>query len=69
MCVALAAWRNDYNTVRPHSALGNRPPSVYAGLGAPMMQRDGALRSPDGFAPRPLAATTQSVIQTEGLTP
>ena len=27
---ALAAWRIDYNTVRPHSRLGNLPPSDYA---------------------------------------
>jgi len=31
--------------------------------------RGGALRSPDGFAPRPLAATTRTVIQIEELTP
>ncbi|MBM59751.1 transposase, partial [Hyphomonas sp.] len=22
----LEAWRGDYNTVRPHSAIGNKPP-------------------------------------------
>jgi putative transposase len=32
---ALAAWRLDYNTVRPHSRLGNLPPAHYATLGAP----------------------------------
>jgi hypothetical protein len=26
---ALAIWRDDYNTIRPHSALGNLPPAVY----------------------------------------
>lgn len=26
---ALAIWRDDYNTVRPHSAIGNVPPAVY----------------------------------------
>lgn len=26
----LEAWKHDYNTVRPHSALGNLPPAVYA---------------------------------------
>lgn len=47
--VALAAWRDDYNTVRPHSALGNLPPATYATLSDPTMQRDGALRSFGGF--------------------
>jgi putative transposase len=41
---ALAIWKDDYNTVRPHSALGNLPPAVYAKISAPGMQRDGALR-------------------------
>src|SRR5437763_716534 len=36
---ALAAWKLDYNTVRPHSAIGNLPPAVYAKLGDPAMQR------------------------------
>src|SRR3979490_1346278 len=31
---ALAIWREDYNTVRPHSALGNLPPAIYAKLSA-----------------------------------
>jgi putative transposase len=52
---ALAAWKDDYNTVRPHSGLGNLPPAVYARLGAPAMQREGALRSIGGFAPLPVA--------------
>ncbi len=26
----IAAWRDDYNEVRPHSALGNHPPQVFA---------------------------------------
>ena len=49
---ALAIWRNDYNTVRPHSALGNLPPAAYAEISAPGMQRDGALRY--AGAPRPV---------------
>ena len=48
----LATWKDDYNTVRPHSALGNLPPADYAKLSAPGMQRDGALRS--SRAPRPV---------------
>lgn len=52
---ALAAWKDDYNTVRPHGALGNLPPAAYAKLSVPVMQRDGALRSTGGFAPHPVA--------------
>jgi len=33
--VALAEWRNDYNTVRPHSKLGGRTPAEIA---TPMLQ-------------------------------
>jgi putative transposase len=48
---ALEDWKHDYNTVRPHSGLGNLPPADYAMLSAPAMQRDGTLRSLGGFAP------------------
>ena len=48
---ALAEWLDDYNTIRPHSGLGNLPPADFAKLGAPAMQRDGTLRS----VPRPVA--------------
>ena len=56
---ALAIWMEDYNTVRPHSALGNLPPAVFAKLSAPEMQRDGALRYVEGSAPRPVAPPSQ----------
>ena len=58
---ALAIWKDDYNTVRPHSALGNLPPAVYAKISAPEMQRDGALRYVEGSAPRPVAFPSQQV--------
>jgi putative transposase len=51
----IEAWRTDYNTVRPHGRLGNLPPAIYATLSASAMQRGEALRSPEGFAPRPVA--------------
>jgi putative transposase len=56
---ALAMWKDDYNTIRPHSALGNLPPEVFAKLSAPAMQRDGALRYVEGSAPRPVAPPSQ----------
>src|ERR1039457_7089170 len=37
---ALATWKDDYNTVRPHSALGNLAPAIYAKLSVPAMQRE-----------------------------
>jgi putative transposase len=56
----LAAWRLDYNTVRPHSSIGNLPPADYAKLSAPASQRDGTLRAIGGSAPRPVAAPSQA---------
>jgi putative transposase len=56
---ALAIWKDDYNTVRPHSAIGNLPPAVYAKLSDPEKQRDGSLELPWGSAPRPVASTSQ----------
>ena len=57
---ALDAWKHDYNTVRPHSGLGNLPPAAYAKLSAPATQRDGTLRSIGGSAPRPVAPPSQT---------
>jgi putative transposase len=53
--LALADWMDDYNTVRPHSAIGNMPPTVYAKLSDPDMQRDGSLELLGGSAPHPVA--------------
>ena len=50
---------DDYNTVRPHSGVGNLAPSIYAGLSAPKMQRDGTLRYTEGSAPHPVASPSQ----------
>ena len=57
--VALAAWRDDYNTVRPHSATGNQPPAIYAKLSVPTMQRDGTLEHSGGSAPHLVAPPSQ----------
>ena len=56
---ALADWKEDYNTVRPHSAIGNVPPAIYAKLSDPEMQRVGSLELPWGSAPRPVASPSQ----------
>lgn len=56
----LADWKDDYNTVRPHSAIGNLAPANYAKLGASHMQRDGALELYGCSAPRPVATQGQT---------
>ena len=56
---ALTDWKDDYNTVRPHSAIGNVPPAIYAKLSDPVMQRVGPLELPWGSAPRPVASPSQ----------
>lgn len=55
----LADWKNDYNTLRPHSRLGNLPPAIYAKLSAPCMQQEGTLRSLRDFASLPVASPDQ----------
>jgi putative transposase len=63
----LALWRIDYNTVRPHSALGNLTPAAYAN--APNMQRNGALRSIGDFAPHSVASPSQQGLNQPGTLP
>ena len=66
---ALNDWKDDYNTLRPHSRLGNLPPAIYAKLSAPDMQREGALRSFGGFAPLPVASPDQTGPNEERILP
>jgi putative transposase len=56
----LAAWKDDYNKIRPHSALGNLAPANYAKLSDPTKQRDGSLRSIGGSAPHPVAPPSRT---------
>jgi len=55
MRVELKAWRRDYNSERPHSALGNLMPTAYMARIASLSQQAEALRSSEGFATRPVA--------------
>jgi putative transposase len=52
----LALWLDDYNTIRPHSAIGNIPPALYAKLSTPDMQRHGVLEAERGIAPHAVAS-------------
>ena len=49
----LAAWRDDYNTDRPHSSIGWQTPNEYAATFAP--QRGLTLRTMTSSAPAPVA--------------
>ena len=55
---ALADWKDQ---IRPHSAIGNLAPAVYAQISDPATQRGGSLRSLGGSAPRPMSLTSQLV--------
>jgi putative transposase len=63
----LADWLYDYNTVRPHSGIGNLPPATYAKLNASDMQRDGALELTWGSAPRPVASPSHTGSNENGI--
>lgn len=55
---ALASWQFDYNTIRPHSSLGNLTPLEYAKRSSPASQRGRSLRAIGGYAPRPVATSS-----------
>jgi putative transposase len=51
---ALADWKDDYNLVRPHSAIGNIAPYEFANLRLPEKQRGGTLELFGAPRPAPL---------------
>lgn len=61
---ALALWRADYNTARPHSQLGWSTPAEFAATLKP--RRALALRSADCSAPPPVAHPAQPSNPTAG---
>jgi putative transposase len=67
--VLIEDWRGDYNTERPHSALGNLTPIAYAARNASVPQQPEALRSTRGFAPRAVATPGQTGPNDERILP
>jgi len=63
----LALWLTDYNTVRPHSSLGNLTPAAYANT--PNTQWKGALRLTGGFATPSVASPSQQDLNQPGTLP
>jgi len=68
---ALADWKDDYNLVRPHSAIGNITPFEFAKLSDPAKQRDGSLELFGAPRPAPLhnrAGAAQTMFGLNSLT-
>ncbi|MCO6403087.1 integrase core domain-containing protein [Aurantimonas endophytica] len=59
-----AGWQTDYNTTRPHSALGWSTPSAYAASFHP--QRAPTLCLGKGSAPTPVAQPAKELSKTAG---
>ncbi|WP_281040487.1 transposase [Mesorhizobium sp. M7A.F.Ca.US.010.02.1.1] len=55
--VAIALWRADYNTARPHSQIAWQTPAEFAGTFNP--RRSLALRYAKGSAPAPVPSPAQ----------
>ena len=57
---ALAAWKEDYNTQRPHSGLGWLTPSEFAQIATPGKAMATGAAQPGGSAPMAIAPTAQT---------
>jgi putative transposase len=57
----IGAWADDYNTARPHSALGYRTPAAYA---ATLTATGARLRNPDQLRRSPVAHTAPQGVST-----
>ena len=57
----LGSWTDDYNTARPHSALGYRTPAAYA---ATLTATGARLRNPDQLRRSPVAHTAPQGVST-----
>ena len=60
----VAGWVEDFNTVRPHSAIGYMTPAAYAATLNP--QRASALRHLESSAPMPAARGGSVFLNTSG---
>ncbi len=68
--VLIERWRQHYNTVRPHSALGYRPPAP-AAIAVPSISCEGAAPTPPASSPPPNRGQHEligSVRREDGLT-
>ncbi len=59
--VVIEQWRKFYNTERPHSALGYRPPAPASWIEAPRTGRCGSLPSPAGWFLKPAAVAVKAL--------
>jgi transposase InsO family protein len=59
----VARWVDDYNTERPHSALGYQTPAAFADKLATATDRNAARH--EGYAQRPVAPTAPEGVSTE----
>jgi hypothetical protein len=65
----LSLWKDDYNTISPHSGLGNLSPATCAKASAPGTQRDGRCARPRAPRRVPLLRRANNAQTNPGLCP